>query len=116
MKSEFSRNVLLCSGISYFAARTVRWTGFDLRLGLTNRVSRSGWCNLHNAGCIMQVAGHVLWPRAAWLYHGATLLMTLSVLVSGGLVSKLTLGRQKLPFYDIILVRVSYRAWNKFDD
>ena len=50
----------------------------------------------------MQVAGHVLWPRAAWLYHGATLLMTLSFLVSGGLV---TLGRQKLPFYDIILVR-----------
>ena len=41
----------------------------------------------------MQVAGHVLWPRAAWLYHGATLLMTLSFLVSGGLVSKLTLGR-----------------------
>ena len=24
----------------------------------------------------MQVAGHVLWPRAAWLYHGATSLMT----------------------------------------
>ena len=64
----------------------------------------------------MQVAGHLLWPRAAWLYHGATLLMTISFLVSGGLVSKLTLGRQKLPFYDIILVRVSYRAWNKFDD
>ena len=36
----------------------------------------------------MQVAGHVLWPRAAWLYHGATFLMTLSFLVSGGLVSK----------------------------
>ena len=48
-----------------------------------------GWCNLHNAGCIMQVAGHVLWPRAAWLYHGATFLMTLSFLVSGGFVSKL---------------------------
>ena len=22
----------------------------------------NGWCNLHNAGCIIQVAGHVLWP------------------------------------------------------
>ena len=22
----------------------------------------------------MQVAGHVLWPRAAWLYHGGHLL------------------------------------------
>ena len=49
----------------------------------------NGWCNLHNAGCIMQVAGHVLWPRAAWLYHVATILMTQSFLVSGGLVSKL---------------------------
>ena len=28
-------------------------------------------CNLHNAGCIIQVAGHVLWPRAAWLYQEA---------------------------------------------
>ena len=37
----------------------------------------------------MQVAGHVLWPRAAWLYHVATILMTQSFLVSGGLVSKL---------------------------
>ena len=64
----------------------------------------------------MQVTGHVLWPRAAWLCHGATLLMTLSFLVSGGLVSKLTLGRQKLLFYDIILVRVSYGARNKFDN
>ena len=75
-----------------------------------------GWCNLHNAGCIMQVAGHVLLPRAAWLYYGAIFLVTLSFLVSGGLVSKLTLGRQKLLFCDIILVRVSYGAWNKFDN
>ena len=29
---------------------------------------RDGWCNLHNAGCIMQVAGYVLWPQAVWLY------------------------------------------------
>ena len=43
-----------------------------------------GWCDLHNAGCIMQVAGHVLWPRAAWLYHGATFLMAISLIVSGG--------------------------------
>ena len=50
----------------------------------------NGWCNMHNAGCRMQVAGHVLWPRAAWLYHRTTfLMMTLSFLVSGGLVSKL---------------------------
>ena len=32
-----------------------------------------------------------------------------------GLVSKLALGRQKLMFYDIIFVRVSYGAWNKFN-
>ena len=64
----------------------------------------------------MQVAGHVLWPRAAWLYHGAIVLVTLSSLVSGGLVSKLTLGHQKLMFCDTIFVRVSYGAWNKFDN
>ena len=44
----------------------------------------------------MQVAGHVLWPRAAWLYHGATFLMTQSFLVSGGLVSKLTMDIKNL--------------------
>ena len=27
--------------------------------------------DLHNAGCIKQVAGHVLWPRAGWLYQEA---------------------------------------------
>ena len=48
-----------------------------------------GWCNLHDAGCIMQVVGHVLWPRAAWLYHGATFLIAISFLVSRGLVSNL---------------------------
>ena len=63
----------------------------------------TGWCNLHNAGCIMQVTGHVLWPRAAWLYYGAIFLVTLSFLVSGGLVSKLTLGRQKLLFCDTMV-------------
>ena len=62
---------------------------------------------LHYAGCIMQAAGHGLWPMAAWLYHGA-ILVTLSFLVSGGLVSKLTLGPQRLMFCDITLVRVSY--------
>ena len=35
----------------------------------------------------MQVAGHVLWPRVAWLYHVATFLMVVSFLVAGGLVS-----------------------------
>ena len=35
----------------------------------------------------MHVAGHVLWPRAAWLYHGTTFLVTLSFLVSGGLTT-----------------------------
>ena len=60
----------------------------------------------------MQVAGHVLWPRAAWLYHGATLWITLSFLVSGGLVSKLTLGREKLPFYGIILVSLMEHGIN----
>ena len=50
--------------------------------------------------CIKQVAGHVMWPKAAWLYHGATILMTLSFLVSGGLVSKLNNGYQKFMFYD----------------
>ena len=64
----------------------------------------------------MQVAVHILWPRAAWLYYGAIFLVTLSFLVSGGLVSKLTLGRQKLLFCDITLVRVSYGAWNEFDN
>ena len=52
----------------------------------------------------MQVAAHVLWQRVAWLYHRAIFLMTLSFLVSGSLVSKLTFGRQKLMFYDIIRV------------
>ena len=33
----------------------------------------------------MQVAGHVLWPRLAWLYYGAIFLMTLSILLSGGI-------------------------------
>ena len=37
------------------------------------------------------------------------------LLVSGGLVSKLTLGSQKLTFCEITFVRVSYGAWNKFD-
>ena len=36
----------------------------------------------------MEVAGNVLWPRAAWLYHGATFLMAQNLLVAGGLVSK----------------------------
>ena len=58
----------------------------------------------------MQVACHVLWPRAAWLYHGAIFLMTLRFLVSGGQVSKPTLGRQKLVLYGMIFVRVSYQA------
>ena len=50
----------------------------------------------------MQAAGHVLWPWAAWLYHGATFLMTLSFLDSGGLVSKLSDGYQQFMFYDIL--------------
>ena len=37
----------------------------------------------------MQVACHVLWPRAPWLYHRAIFLVTLSFLASGGSVSKL---------------------------
>ena len=64
--------------------------------------SLNGWYDLHNAGCIMQVAGHVLWPRAAWLYHGATFFMTVSLLVSGGLVLELNNGYQKSMFYDIL--------------
>ena len=40
------------------------------------------WSNLHNAGCIMQVAGYVLWPWTAWLNQGIVLLLTLSLLVS----------------------------------
>ena len=35
----------------------------------------------------MQVAGHVLWPRAAWLYQGPTFLMVISFFIAGGLVS-----------------------------
>ena len=44
-----------------------------------------GWCNLHNAGCIIQVAGHVLWPRAAWLYQEAVTHRRLTFLCQGGL-------------------------------
>ena len=29
---------------------------------LAKNTDIAGWFNLHNAGCIMQVAGHVLWP------------------------------------------------------
>ena len=46
----------------------------------------------------MQVAGHALWSRAAWLYHGTTFLMTQSFLVSGGLVSKLNNCYKKFIF------------------
>ena len=41
------------------------------------------WCNLHNAGCIMQVAGHVLWPRAAWLCQDAVTRRRLTFLCEG---------------------------------
>ena len=61
--------------------------GYDLgkQQGKINHLLfMDGLCNLHNAGCIMQVAGHVLWPRAAWLYHGATFLMTLSFFMGFG--------------------------------
>ena len=44
-----------------------------------------GWCNLHNAGCIMHVAGHALWPRAAWLYQEAVTHKKANISVSGGL-------------------------------
>ena len=44
-----------------------------------------GWCNLHNAGCIIKVAGHVLWPRAAWLYQEAVTHKEADISVSGGL-------------------------------
>ena len=36
----------------------------------------------------------------AVLYHEAIFLLTQSFLISGGLVSKLTLGHKKLMFYD----------------
>ena len=45
----------------------------------------AGWCNLHNAGCIIQVAGHVLWPRAAWRYQEAVTNKKANISVSGGL-------------------------------
>ena len=44
-----------------------------------------GWCNLHNAGCIIQVAGHFSWPRAAWLYQEAVTHKKANISVSGGL-------------------------------
>ena len=50
--------------------------------------------------CMMQVAGHLLWPRAAWLYNWAILLMTLSFVLSGGIL------------YAETVVRFSYGAWN----
>ena len=56
----------------------------------------------------MQVTSYVLWPRAAWLYQGAMFLMTLSVSLSGDLISKLNLGHQKLLLHDIMFVKVSY--------
>ena len=40
-----------------------------------------GWCNPYNAGCIIQVAGHVLWPRAA----GCITHKKAHISVSGGL-------------------------------
>ena len=43
----------------------------------------SGWCNLHKAGCIIQVAGHVLWPRAAWLYQESVTHKKANISVSG---------------------------------
>ena len=43
-----------------------------------------GWCNLHNAGCIIQAADYVLW-RAAWLYQEAVTHMKANISVSGGL-------------------------------
>ena len=33
----------------------------------------------------MQVAGHVLWPRAAWLYQEAVTHKKANISVSGGL-------------------------------
>ena len=48
-------------------------------------VIKTGWCNLHNAGCIIQVAGHVLWPRAAWLYQEAVTQKKANISMSGGL-------------------------------
>ena len=48
-------------------------------------ILEDSWCNLHNAGCIMQVAGHVLWPRAAWLYQEAVTHKKANISVSGGL-------------------------------
>ena len=47
--------------------------------------SEDGWCNLHNAGCIIQVAGHVLWPRGAWLYQEAVTHKKANISVSRGL-------------------------------
>ena len=44
-----------------------------------------GWCNLHNTGCIIQVVGHVSWPRAAWLYQEAVTHKKANISVSGGL-------------------------------
>ena len=58
----------------------------------------------------MQVAGHVLWQRAAWLYHRATFLVTLSFLVSGGLVSKLNNANIKNLCSMIYFVKVSCKA------
>ena len=60
------------------------------------------WCNLHNAGCMMQVAGHVLWPRAAWLYHGATFLMAISLIVSGGSTNIWCLALSSMPHLAIL--------------
>ena len=31
----------------------------------------NGWCELHNTGCIKQVAGYVIWARIVLLYKGA---------------------------------------------
>ena len=61
----------------------------------------NGWCNLHNAGCIMQAAGHVLWPRAAWLYHGATFLMVISLFIAGGLVSSKFMFAHKVHVFEL---------------
>ena len=54
----------------------------DTKLIITD-VSNA-WCNLHNAGCIIQVAGHVSWPTAAWQYQEAAPHKKANISVSRG--------------------------------
>ena len=69
----------------FFKAMSISQSnGNDPLSDLSKRVI-DGWCNLHNAGCIIQVAGHVLWPRAAWLYQEAVTHKKANISVSRGL-------------------------------